>query len=129
MTDAYGSDINLPGWADQSVWGTGTRESEEIAATAGDIFQRLAAHGHLHVHARHLTGNHVHDDPDLITAKFTGATTRAPRARWQITIDLWQSAAGHTNPSFTPLELALAAAHHTDHAHVLTRQPLERSPR
>ena len=21
MTDAYGSDINLPGWADQSIWG------------------------------------------------------------------------------------------------------------
>jgi len=21
MTDAYGSDINLPGWAEQSVWG------------------------------------------------------------------------------------------------------------
>lgn len=106
-----------------------THACEEIATTTGDVFRRLATSGHVHIPARHLTGEQLGEDPALITAKVHGTTVPAPRARWQTTTDLWHVAAGYANPHFTPLEQTFAAAHHTEPVHVLTRQPLERSTR
>ena len=106
-----------------------THASEEIAATATDIFRHLTAGGHGRVHARHLTPEQLGEDAALITAKVNGTTVPAPRARWQVTTELWQTAAGRASPRFSPLEQSLAAAHHTEPAHVLTRTPLERSTR
>ena len=41
--------------------------------------ERLARSGHVHIHTRHLTGNHLGEDPDLITAKLTSARSPHPR--------------------------------------------------
>ena len=103
--------------------------SQEIAATAGDVFRRLATSGHVHLHARLLAPGELGEDAGLITARLASATIPAPWVRWQATTDLWQGAAGRANPRFTPIEQSLTAALRTDQAHVLTHQPLERSPR
>ncbi|WP_149203847.1 hypothetical protein [Actinotalea subterranea] len=106
-----------------------TGATEEIATTAGAAFDRLAASGHVRLQARHLTSDQLGTDPDLITAHVTGATITAPPTRWKATTNLWSAAAGHADLRFTPVEQSLAAAHRTDHAHVATRTPLERSTR
>ncbi|HEY3547807.1 MAG TPA: hypothetical protein VGK17_17175 [Propionicimonas sp.] len=106
---------------------SGTRASQEIARTAGDVLHRLAASGHLHVQGRHLTSDQLGNDGDLITASVTGTRVMAPRARWQISTDLWQTAAGGCSSRSSLVEQSVAATFGTQPAHVLLRTPLERS--
>lgn len=106
-----------------------THATEEIASTAGAVFRRLAASGHVRIQARHLTTDQLGTDPALITAHVAGTTVAAPPVRWQATTNLWSAACGHADLRFTPVEQTIAAAHRTDHAHVLTRTALEGSTR
>lgn len=105
-----------------------TTAAAQIATTAGQVFERLARSGHVHIHTRHLTGNHLGEDPDLITAKLTSTQVPAPQTRWQPTLDLWHTAARPVTPTPTPVIDALTHALDVRRAHVPTRIPLTSQP-
>ena len=50
----------------------------QLASTGGRVFAQLADHGHVHVHARDLSLDHIGEDPALLTARIAGARSPPP---------------------------------------------------
>ncbi|OIQ88917.1 hypothetical protein GALL_291950 [mine drainage metagenome] len=95
--------------------------ASQIAATGSGVFARLAASGHVHVHARDLTSDQLGEDPELITARISGKQVPAPASRWQTTVDLWDRAAQPATPESHPP--CTTPTRDLQAAHVLTRAP------
>lgn len=107
---------------------TGARSFDQVGQSVSTAFRALARSGHVHLNARHLTGDQLDDDSALIAAKLSAATVVAPESRWQHSLKLAAAVSTAATPHLTATETPVATAA-AEAVPVLHHEPLARSLR